>query len=149
MPPVPTKRVVALASALLLALPAAAAGNSPAKWLYVLHCSGCHGKAGAGAPDAGIPDFNHSIGNILRHADGKRYVVNVAGVRNAGLGDDDVANVLNYIIESWGDGAAPPVRFDAKEVGRLKTDALDIVATRKEIERYLDDRGLQYSRYPW
>ncbi len=142
-------------SALLLMvafpLPAVAAGHHSAEWLYVLHCSGCHGKTGAGAPAAGIPDFNNSIGNIVRHQDGKRYVVNVAGVRNAGLDDADVARVLNYILSRWGkkpDGHGS-ITFQPAEIASLKLHDMDIVATRKAIEKYLDGNGLAYSRYPW
>lgn len=132
-----------------LSRPAYGAADHSARWLYVLHCSGCHGQSGHGDPAAGIPEFNNSIGNILRHEDGKRYVVNVAGVRNAGLSDDEVARVLNYILSRWGSGDDADSAFTGPEVGKLKSNEIDIVSTRKKIENYLSGKGLHYSTYPW
>ena len=119
--------------------------------LYLLHCSGCHGRNGQGAPDSGVPRFDCRFMNILHHAEGKRYAVNVAGVRNAGLSDAEVSEVLNHLTTAFcaSPNLSGAVMFSPDLIANLRDKDLDTVQLRKRIETDLKARGLDYPYYPW
>ena len=114
---------------------------------YVLHCSGCHTTTGEGAPEAGIPTFIDSVGNIARSDAGRTYMMHVPGVVSAGLDDAEIAAVVNYVLDAWGDGAP---RFSADEVTtRRAVPVGDVVAYRREVAADLGGQDIPIADYPW
>ncbi len=114
---------------------------------YALHCSGCHVMSGEGAPDAGIPSFLDSVGHIARYDMGRTYMMHVPGVVSAGLSDAGIAEVTNYILDAWGDGAP---HFSAEEVTRRRAlPVADVVAYRRELAAALARDGVSIADYPW
>lgn len=125
---------------------AGAAGITP-HTSYALHCSGCHTMSGEGAPKAGIPTFIGSVGNIARSDDGRTYMMHVPGVISAGLSDENIAEVMNYILDAWGDEAPP---FSAEEVARRRAvPVTDVVAYRRAVAAELGRDGVAIADYPW
>lgn len=121
-----------------------AAGAETAHGVYTLHCSGCHGREGAGSRTGRIPPFQTIVGRFALEPEGRRYLVLVPGVATSGLSDADKARVLNYVLDAWGgaDAAAAP-RFSADEVGRLRAARVDdISALRRAVAARLALRGL-------
>lgn len=128
------------------ALPAFAGAMSPHA-AYVLHCSGCHLVTGEGAPSAGIPSFPGSVGRIASADIGRTYIMHVPGIVSAGLSDAEIAEVVNYVLDSWGDGAAP---FTAEEVARRRAVPVgDVVGFRREVAAALAAEGVTIADYPW
>jgi mono/diheme cytochrome c family protein len=138
----------ALCLAILLSGPAVAeAGAVTPRTSYALHCSGCHTMSGEGAPEAGIPTFLGSVGNIARSDVGRTYMMHVPGVISAGLSDAGIAEVMNYILDAWGDDAPP---FSAEEVAsRRAVPVGDVVVFRREVAAELGREGVAIADYPW
>lgn len=139
-----TRLSLAAACATLLAMPA---GADTARVDYILHCSGCHGMAGMGAPDGGIPPFPDSVGQIAALDFGRTYIMHVPGVITTDMSDARIAAVTNYILDHWADGEN---HFTADEVTRRRALPVpDIVAARREVVRQLDAAGVTIADYPW
>lgn len=114
---------------------------------YALHCSGCHTMSGEGAPAAGIPTFLGSVGLIAGADIGRTYMMHVPGVVSAGLSDEGIAEVMNYVLDAWGGGAPP---FTADEVKQRRAVPVeDVVALRREVATLLGKDGVAIAAYPW
>jgi mono/diheme cytochrome c family protein len=140
--------------ALLLSLLSLSAGaQTPAKTLYLLQCSGCHGFDGSGDPRVDVPPFPGFIGAFLLDPEGRSYITNVGGVMSAGLNDRDTARVLNWVLETFSGTSMPAggfKKFDAVEVRRLRNERpADAVALRRDIAARLMKRGIELPNYPW
>lgn len=141
---------LAVTAAAVAAAPACAASDTP-ETNYMLFCSGCHLPDGTGSKGAGILPFQNIVGKHLRHPQGRLYLANVPGVINAGLGHEDTAKLLNYILDTWGakDRPKDAAPFTAEEVGRLRGHTVDdIIALRARISADLRKRGIDVGRYP-
>ncbi|MDB5611204.1 MAG: alcohol dehydrogenase [Bradyrhizobium sp.] len=113
-------------------LPVSSAAMAAGGAIYRDQCSACHGLEGKGIPnlfpalaDGGVRanDPTTAIRVVLR---GARSVATAREPTSPGmpsynwqLNDNQVADVLNYIRNSWG-GAASPI--EAKDVSRVRTD---------------------------
>ena len=88
------------------------------KSLSMLKGSGCHRVDGKGAPEAGIPPFPGFIAPLARNPDGRVYIAHVPGIVGSRLSNEQLADVLNYVIDEWAgephqNGAAPHDAMDA------------------------------------
>ncbi len=106
--------------------PAAAAVLGTGAALYREHCASCHGVAGQGAPGAYAPlAGNHDVtlpqtANLTRIVERGGFPPSTAGnPRPYGmppfgqtLSDQDIADVLSFIRQSWGNAAAPVSAFE-------------------------------------
>ena len=73
---------------------------------YLLHCRGCHLANGSGvAPD--VPTLVDEIGRLVASPAGREYVVRVPGVSQSALDDEDLAVVLNWILETFNADTLP------------------------------------------
>ena len=144
---------LALAAALtgggLAAGPAVADADHTARMQYILHCAGCHGMTGEGSQVGGIPAFPHSVAYIASIDAGRTYMMHVPGVVSAGLSDAQIAEVTNYILAEWSDGAAF-TPFDADEVTRRRAVPVsNVVEYRRVVADELAARGIELADYPW
>lgn len=129
--------------AICVALAAPALAETSAHGLYTLHCSGCHGRDGAGSKTGRVPPFAGVIGHIAGETEGRRYLVLVPGVANSGLSDADTARVLNYVVQEWGEGVRRRAYTPAEVAAIRKSRVDDIVALRGEIVAALARRGVR------
>ena len=137
--------------AILAALVASAAGAQQytPRVNYILHCAGCHGMTGEGSQVGGIPAFPHSVAYIASIDAGRTYMMHVPGVISAGLSDAQIAEVTNYILAEWSDGAAF-TPFDAAEVTRRRAVPVsNVVEYRREVAGELAAQGIELAYYPW
>lgn len=145
-----TKPLLALAALLSNAMVAASPGNAEAlsaRANYVLHCSGCHRQDGEGAIEGGIPAFRDSVGHIAGIEIGRTYIMHVPGVISTNMSDAEVAGVLNYILDKWGEDG---MDFTAEEVTRRRSlPVADVVAFRRQVVGELNETGIQIAEYPW
>jgi mono/diheme cytochrome c family protein len=104
------------------------APTSSARSLFVLHCSGCHGRDGAGATD--VPDMRQ-LGQFLRLDGGREFIVKVPGVMNAGLSDGQIADVTNWVLATIAPDSLPTNHrpYEATEIARARLAPLADVAT--------------------
>jgi mono/diheme cytochrome c family protein len=123
------------AAMLLMALPATAeAADGPA--LYK-RCAACHLATGAGVPGA-FPSLKVEPAMLAAKPDGRRFLVlsvtrglsgpivvdgkTYRGVMpaQAGMKDDDVAAVLNHVLDTIAAADKKVKRFSADEVGGIR-----------------------------
>jgi hypothetical protein len=119
--------------------PAASAGADP-RIDYLLHCRGCHGPDGAGAPGA-APDFRDQLGRFLRVPGGREYLIRVPGTAQSELDDAATAVLLNWLLREFSPAQIPPGfrPYTADEVARHRRPALaDPAATRRDLLRLMD-----------
>ena len=131
---------------ILLAQPLLAA-DTKARADYILVCSGCHGMTGQGTEIGGVPAFPASVGRIAASERGRTYMMHVPGVVSNALDNAEIAAVTNYVLNEWGDGAAP---FTEGEVTRRRAIPIkDVVAERRGLAQELAGAGVNIAPYPW
>ena len=146
-------RSIAIATAAMIAAPQAFAEDAPLspRGLYILRCSGCHQPDGSGSIRAGVPPFPGYIGAFAGDEEGRLYITHVPGVIGAGLDNEDIARVLNYISERWAEDNGKNIRpFTKEEIDRLRAEPVnDVVAFRRGIVKRLEAEGVPIADYPW
>ena len=107
---------------------------------------------GTGSANGGIPDFRGLVGAFAGDDDGRTYVMHVPGVVGSGLSDAEIAGVMNYVFETWGEKSlpAPYVPFTPDEVtARRARPVDDVVAFRRDVVEKLSAQGISTADYPW
>ena len=138
-------RTVVVIAALLWACPqafAASINEARAHTNYMLYCQGCHAPDGTGHKS--IPRLKGEVGHFLRLPAGRDFLVRVPGAATSILSDSDLAEVLNWIILTYGEDSIPPnfKYYTAEEVGRLRTSPLvEIKQYRKQLVEQLAKSG--------
>jgi hypothetical protein len=105
------------------------------KIAYWLHCAGCHRLDGQGAPPE-VPTLVDEPGRIESLPGGRDYLVRIPGVAQAGLDNARLAEVLNYMLDTFSarslDRDFRP--YSAAEVSRFRHQVLkDPLKRRAEI----------------
>lgn len=111
------------------------ASTGSARATYVLHCGGCHGLDGRGAPERYVPDLRR-IGRFLQVDGGRGFIVQVPGVMGSGLDDTQVAAVTNWLLATLARDSAPPGTppYSAAEVARWRAQPLvDVALARRRL----------------
>lgn len=106
-----------------------------AQTAYWLHCAGCHRLDGSGVPPE-VPTLIDEPGRIAGLPGGREYLMRIPGVALAGLDDERLAGVLNFMLETFSKDSLPLdfEPFRAEEVGRLRRLVLkDPLRSRQEI----------------
>ena len=104
---------------------------------YILHCRGCHGPDGAGAPGA-APSFRGHVAKFLWVPGGREYLVRVPGTAQSELSDARTATLLNWILHEFSADQVPAdfVPYTEDEVARHRRPPLtDVVAVRRDLMR--------------
>jgi hypothetical protein len=110
---------------------------------YVLHCRGCHGPDGGGAP-GGAPSFRGQVAKFLWVSGGREYLIRVPGTAQSELNDARVAALLNWIVREFNADQVPAdfVPFREGEVARQRRSPLtDVAAARRELVRAIAARA--------
>lgn len=128
----------AVACALVL-VPLGAARADPAAD-YMLHCRGCHGPAGEGAPGA-APSFRHFVARFLSVPGGREYLIRVPGTAQSELDDARTATLLTWLLYEFS-AAEVPADFEpysAAEVARnRRAPLMDVGAARRALVAAMD-----------
>ena len=120
--------------ALLLA-PAAGADPQRASINYTQHCRGCHLADATGLAEE-VPRMKDFIGKFLHSPEGRAYLVRVPGVATAALPDEQLAELLNWLLFRFSAAELPDdfAPYTAAEVAALRADPLvDAGGTRRRI----------------
>jgi mono/diheme cytochrome c family protein len=134
-------RPLACAVAIVAGAFAATVTASPAQD-YMLYCMGCHGAQAQGVPGR-IPPLAGSVSLYMRIPEGRDYLLRVPGAANSALPDVQLAAVLNWLAERYGEPGAPrPAPFTVEEVTRVRRNPLaDVQIRRREVIRTLEASG--------
>lgn len=127
-------RAVLLLGALLLS-PLAVADDHRAQVNYMIHCQGCHLPDAVGFSGR-VPRMKDFAGYFLHSREGREFLVRVPGVSTASLPDDEIAELLNWLLTTYSAAQLPRdfTPFSEAEVSRLRTSPeSDPEATRRKI----------------
>jgi cytochrome c553 len=117
---------------------------------YQLRCAGCHGQDGMGVSSAGIPPFPGFIDGFFQTAASRLYLMHVPGINTASLSDPEIARVMNYVGQRWGQDDTPRTDFTPEEVTALRQQPVqDVVALRRSVIAELTAKGWPVPDYPW
>jgi len=114
---------------------AARADDERARQNYLLHCMGCHTETGVGLPGR-VPSLRGTLARLAQDPEGRSYVLRVPGVTQSTLEPARLAEVLNWAILAFGDGAQPAQvpPFTAAEVAAARErPLLEVSATRERV----------------
>lgn len=119
----------------------ATADDNRAHVNYMLHCQGCHLPDAVGIGDE-VPRMKDFLGYFLHDDRGREFVVQVPGVATAQLPDDEIAELLNWLLLRYSGDQLPEnyVPYTAAEVGALRrTPVSDPAVLRRELLRVIAD----------
>jgi mono/diheme cytochrome c family protein len=134
--------MIATAIAALLADAATApipgvANAARARMNWMLHCQGCHQAEAKGSAAARTPAMAGEVARFLSVEGGRAYLTRVPGVANAGLPDDQLAELLNWTLATFDAGHMPATftPFTAADMaaGRKAPLVSDAARMREEI----------------
>lgn len=116
---------------LLCCLNVHAEAMSSARINYILHCQGCHLADGSGTPTK-VPALKHEVGRFLHVAGGREFLIQVPGTAQSALSDNEVADVLNWILENFSRDELPAdfVPYTADEISRHRQPLTNVNAVR-------------------
>lgn len=104
---------------------ASVADEDRARTNWVLNCQGCH-QADASGSDGGAPNMVGFVARFLEVEGGREFLVRVPGVAHAPLPDDEVAELVNWMLVEF-DADHLPADFKPyaqSEVAALRADPL-------------------------
>lgn len=95
-----------------------------AKFNYQMFCQGCHTPDGTGGKS--VPKIKNYIGYFLQNQVAREYLVRVPGSANSSLNDEQLAEVLNWmIIELGGESVPKSVQYyTTNEIAKLRQQPL-------------------------
>jgi len=88
---------------------------------WKMNCQGCHLPNGAGSP-LGAPDMRGIVAKFLQVEGGREYLGRVPGVAYAPLKDQDLADLLNWVLKEYdNENLTEDFRpYTASEIGALR-----------------------------
>ncbi|MDP7153015.1 MAG: cytochrome c, class I [Gammaproteobacteria bacterium] len=100
-------------------------GIDRAEFNYFVHCRGCHGPEGMGSYNL-VPNLKGEMGRFLSVGGGREFLVQVPGSANAAVGNEELAELLNWMLVKFSRRELPDEfqPYSAEEVGRLRVEPL-------------------------
>jgi len=83
---------------LVLSTGISAQNSNPPAFAYLLHCSGCHIEDGSGDPPE-VPDLRTDLDVLLQSSKGRDYMLQVPGITDSPLSAQEMADLMNWMIE--------------------------------------------------
>jgi hypothetical protein len=124
----------------LMALPvASSAADTVVRSNYLLACRGCHLADGSGLPPE-VPSLRDTLGPFAATRTGRDYLVRVPGVARSRLTDEELADVINWVLTEFNSASLPPdfEPFSTAEVAAARPRSLsDPAAYRKRLVQAL------------
>jgi hypothetical protein len=128
----------------LLFNPVQAADSTPnlGRQNYILMCQGCHLPDASGSPGV-VPRMNDFVANFLHVDGGREFIVQVPGSANAPINDQELADVLNWMLKNFSQKQIPEdfVPYSSEEVGKLRRQPLiDVNGARAALITRIQDK---------
>jgi hypothetical protein len=86
----------------------AVANDDRAHFNYMIHCQGCHLPDAIGFQDK-VPRMKNFLGFFLHSQEGREFIIRVPGVATAQLPDDEIAELMNWLINTYSAEQRPVV----------------------------------------
>ena len=105
-----------------------------AEFNYMMHCQGCHTPDGVGG--GGVPRMKDFVGNFTRTDAGRAYLARVPGSAYSVLDDENLAEVLNWIVLKYAGDSLPSgfVPYESREVASYRRQPLEeVIEYRKQM----------------
>jgi cytochrome c5 len=101
--------------------------------IYAKNCQGCHGELGTSVKE--IPTLTGRVGYFARLPDGRRYLVQVPNVALNPSSDEDIAELLNWVLATYSRAQLPAdfQPYTAAEVHGLRQARIDVITERRRI----------------
>jgi len=99
---------------------------------YMLKCMGCHLADGAGAAGK-VPSLRESLVPLAMSSPGRHYLMQVPGVSQSALSDEDLARLLTWMVRNLS-AHSPPAAFrdfTPEEIARYRSAPLIAVRERR------------------
>lgn len=95
-----------------------------------------------------VPDLNEHMGFFASFPEGRAYLIRVPGSAHSPLRDEQLAEVLNWMLETFAAGDSPQP-YTAEEItANRRIPMYDAPGTRKELLQLLDDAQASVSAEP-
>lgn len=96
---------------------------------YLLGCGGCHGENGTSNSKL-VPELRGQVGFFLNTPEGREYLVRLPNVAFSVMSDQELADVLNFMVFQIGGDSVPPHTepYTSAEVGKLRRQPLNEVS---------------------
>jgi len=96
---------------------------------YLVNCGGCHGENGVSNSKL-VPDLRDQVGFFLTTSEGRDYLVRLPNVAFSMLSDQDLTDVLNFMVFRIGSASVPAhtTPYTVAEVARLRKQPLNEVS---------------------
>jgi hypothetical protein len=128
-------KTLVLAMLAVLGLAGTARADPYDAWtLYALHCMGCHQQHGEG--HGTVPQLQGFVGHFLKVPGGREFLVQVPGVAQSALTDDELAAVLNWTLQEFSRAELPEDfrPYDGQEVAGYRGGRLiDVIPVRARL----------------
>ncbi|MEM5310353.1 cytochrome c [Paraburkholderia sp. JHI869] len=114
-----------------------------AREAWTLNCMGCH-TGDAHAIPGKVPPLANELGHFVRLPEGREFVMRVPGASNSSLSDADLANVLNWLIDTKNADTRPADfrPYTAHEIAARRRPALtDVAKHRAAIVERMHESG--------
>ena len=102
------------ASLIAMGVQAVEAQTSP-KFFFLQFCVGCHQYDGSGLPPD-VPSLRDDLSYLIGSPAGRDFMLRVPGVIGAPGSAEEVADLLNWIVDTFYQGEADSSPFTAAEV---------------------------------
>ena len=112
--------------------PPAGVENARRAWQnWTLNCQGCHRPDGSGSAGT-TPSVAGTVAKFLSVPQGREYLTRVPGVATSPLSDQDLSEVLNWMLWRFDRADMPTdfLPFTAGEVAQLRKRPLRLEASR-------------------
>lgn len=122
---------------LLIASSGSLADDERAHVNYMLHCQGCHLPQTEGFAGK-VPVMKNFVGYFTHSQVGREFLIRVPGVAHAALADDEIAELMNWLLNTYSSAQLPAAfePYTEAEVAALRPRAeRDPNARRVEILR--------------
>ena len=108
---------------------------------YILHCQGCHLVDGGGTATK-VPALKHEVGRFLQVKGGREYLIQVPGTSQSALTDNEVSEVLNWILETFSADEIPAdfSPYTEEEITRHRQPLANVSAVRAGLVRQILSR---------
>ncbi len=137
-----TRALIGSTALLFICMTVQADEMSTAQFNYIMHCQGCHLADGAATPDK-VPALKQEIGRFLHVEGGREFLIRVPGTSQSALTDEQVAGVLNWILENFSPGELPAdfIPYTTEEITRHRQPLANVTAVRMDLMAQIEIMG--------
>lgn len=113
-----------------------------------MECQGCHLADGNGGLED-IPTLNGHVALFLDVRGGREYLARVPGVAQSTLSDQDLTDVLNWVLNRFGpaDALSRNLVYTVDEIARLRKQPMtEVSKTRAALVLLIEQRAAAVQR---